>query len=56
MDVDQALKELNMSSREELIFKLKELLIKACDVKDVAPEDIPTAGILPGGVREWSAR
>ncbi|MCX5908527.1 MAG: acyl carrier protein [Deltaproteobacteria bacterium] len=42
MDVNQELKDLNVSSREELIFKLKELIIKACDVKNVKPEDIPT--------------
>ncbi|MGD0021540.1 MAG: phosphopantetheine-binding protein [Smithellaceae bacterium] len=49
MDVSQALKELNVSSREELIFKLKELIIKACDVKDVKPEDIPTDVPFIGG-------
>ncbi|MGA2526107.1 MAG: acyl carrier protein [Smithellaceae bacterium] len=49
MDVSQALKELNVSSREELIFKLKELIIKACDVKDVKPEDIATAVPFIGG-------
>jgi acyl carrier protein len=49
MDVDQALKELNVSTREELIFKLKELIIKACDVKDVRPEDVPTDVPFIGG-------
>jgi len=49
MDVSQALKELNVSSREELIFKLKALIIKACDVKDVKPEDIPTDVPFIGG-------
>jgi acyl carrier protein len=42
MDLDQALKELNVSSRDELIFKIKELIIKACDIKDIRPDDIPT--------------
>ena len=42
MDVNKDLKDLNVSSREKLIFKLKELIIKACDVKNVKPEDIPT--------------
>ena len=50
MDVSQeVLKELNVSSREELIYKLKELIIKACDVKDVKPEDIPTDVPFIGG-------
>ncbi len=49
MDVSQALKELKVSSREELIFKLKELIIKACDLKDVKPEDIPTDVPFIGG-------
>ena len=48
MDVNQAFKELNVSSREELIFKLKELVIKACDVKDVkagrCSTDVPFIG------------
>lgn len=42
MDVNQALKELNVASRDELIFKLKELVIKACEIKDVNPEDVLT--------------
>jgi acyl carrier protein len=42
MDVNQEWKDLNVSSREDLIFKLKELIIQACDVKDVRPEDVPT--------------
>jgi acyl carrier protein len=49
MDVNQALKELNVSSREELLFKLKELVIKACEVKDVKPEDVPTDVPFIGG-------
>ena len=49
MDVSQALKELNASSREALIFKLKELVIKACDVKDVKAEDVPTDVPFIGG-------
>ena len=49
MDVNEALKELNVASREDLIFKLKELVIKACDVKDVKAEDVPTDVPFIGG-------
>ena len=42
MDLEQAYKELNVTSRDDLIFKLKELVIRACDVKDVKAEDVPT--------------
>ncbi len=49
MDVNQVWKELNVSSKEELIFKLKELVIKACEVKDVKPEDVPTDVPFIGG-------
>jgi acyl carrier protein len=49
MDVNQAWKELNVSSREELIFKLKELVIKACEIKNVKPEDVPTDVPFIGG-------
>jgi acyl carrier protein len=49
MDVEQAYKELNVASRDDLIFKLKALVIKACDVKDVKPEDVPTDVPFIGG-------
>jgi acyl carrier protein len=49
MDLEQALKELNVASRDELIFKLKALVIKACDVKDVKAEDVPTDVPFIGG-------
>jgi acyl carrier protein len=49
MDVNEAFKELNVTSREELLFKLKELVIKACDVKDVKAEDVPTDVPFIGG-------
>ena len=49
MDVNQAWKELNVSSREELIFKLKQLVIKACEIKNVKPEDVPTDVPFIGG-------
>jgi len=49
MDLEKAYKELNVSSREELIFQLKELVIRACDVKDVKPEDVPTDVPFIGG-------
>jgi len=49
MDVSETFKELNVASREELIFKLKELVIKACEVKDVKPEDVPTDVPFIGG-------
>ena len=49
MDVSQRLKELNVSSREDLIFKLKELVIRACEITDVRPEDVPTDIPLIGG-------
>lgn len=49
MDLDKAYQELNVSSREELIFKLKELVIRACDIQDVRPEDVPTDVPFIGG-------
>ncbi len=49
MDVSQALKDLNVASREELIEKLKALVIKACEVKDVRVEDVPTDVPFIGG-------
>ncbi|PKL74141.1 MAG: acyl carrier protein [Candidatus Melainabacteria bacterium HGW-Melainabacteria-1] len=49
MDVEQVYKDLNVASREDLIFKLKALVIKACDVKDVQPEDVPTDVPFIGG-------
>jgi acyl carrier protein len=49
MDVNQKLKELNVSSREELIFKLKELIIRACEITDVKPEDVLTDVPFIGG-------
>jgi acyl carrier protein len=49
MDLEQALKELNVASRDELIFKLKALVIKACEVKDVKPENVPTDVPFIGG-------
>jgi acyl carrier protein len=49
MDLDQAYKDLSVASREELIFKLKELVIKACDVKDVKPTDVLTDVPFIGG-------
>jgi acyl carrier protein len=42
MDVNQDLKDLNVASREDLIFKLKEMIIKACEITNVKPEDVPT--------------
>ena len=49
MDVTQKLKDLNVSSREELIYKLKELVIRACEIADVRPEDVPTDVPFNGG-------
>jgi len=49
VDLEKAYQELNVSSREELIFKLKELVIRACDVKDVKAEDVPTDVPFIGG-------
>lgn len=49
MDLEQACRELNVASREDLIFKLKELIIKACEVRDVRPEDVPTDVPFIGG-------
>ncbi len=49
MDLEKAYKELNVSSREDLIFQLKELVIRACDVKDVKAEDVPTDVPFIGG-------
>ncbi len=49
MDLEKAYQELNVTSREDLIFKLKELVIRACDVKDVRAEDVPTDVPFIGG-------
>lgn len=49
MDVSRRLKELNVSSREDLIFKLKELVIRACEITDIRPEDVPTDIPFIGG-------
>lgn len=49
MDLDKAYAELNVTSREDLIFKLKELVIRACEVKNVRPEDVPTDVPFIGG-------
>jgi acyl carrier protein len=49
VDINQGLKELNVSSKDELIFKLKELIIRACEVPDVRPEDVPTDVPFIGG-------
>lgn len=49
MDVEKSLRELNVSSREDLIFKLKELVISACEITDVKPEDVPTDVPFIGG-------
>ncbi len=49
MDLEKAYQELNVSSREDLIFKLKELVIRACDVKDVKAEEVPTDVPFIGG-------
>jgi acyl carrier protein len=42
MDVNQGLKDLNVASREDLILKLKGMIIRACEIQDVRPEDVPT--------------
>jgi len=42
MDVNQGLKDLNVASREDLILKLKAMIIRACEIQDVRPEDVPT--------------
>jgi acyl carrier protein len=49
VDVENSLRELNVSSREDLIFKLKELVISACEISDVKPEDVPTDVPFIGG-------
>jgi acyl carrier protein len=49
MDLEKAYQELNVSSREDLIFKLKELVIKACEIKDVDPKEVPTDVPFIGG-------
>ncbi len=49
MDLEKAYQELNVSSREDLIFKLKELVIRACDITDVRAEDVPTDVPFIGG-------
>jgi len=49
VDVNISLKELNVSSKEELIQKIKEMIVRACEIKDVKPEDIPTDVPFIGG-------
>jgi acyl carrier protein len=49
VDVNKNLKELNVSSREELIQKIKEMIVRACEIKNVKPEDIPTDVPFIGG-------
>ena len=49
MDLEKAYQELGVTSREELIFKLKELIIRACEIQDVRPEDVPTDVPFIGG-------
>jgi acyl carrier protein len=49
VDVNRNLKELNVSSKEELIQKIKEMIIRACEIKDVKPEDVPTDVPFIGG-------
>ena len=49
MDVNENLKELNVSSKEELIQKIKEMIVRACEIKNVKPEDIPTDVPFIGG-------
>ena len=49
MDVNKSLKELKVSSREELIFKIKEMIISACEITDVKPEDVHTDVPFIGG-------
>jgi acyl carrier protein len=49
MDLEKAYAELNVKSREELIFKLKELVIRACEITDVKAEDVPTEVPFIGG-------
>jgi len=49
VDVNENLKELNVSSKEELIQKIKEMIVRACEIKNVKPEDIPTDVPFIGG-------
>ncbi|NLN38235.1 MAG: acyl carrier protein [Smithella sp.] len=49
MDLEKAYQELGVTSREDLIFKLKELIIRACEIQDVRPEDVPTDIPFIGG-------
>ena len=49
MDLEQAYRDLNVTSREDLLFKLKELVIRACEIRDVRTEDVPTDVPFIGG-------
>lgn len=49
MDVEKNLRDLNVSSREELIFRLKQMVISACEITDVRAEDVPTDVPFIGG-------
>lgn len=49
MDVENSLRDLNVSSREDLIFRLKQMVISACEITDVKAEDVPTDVPFIGG-------
>lgn len=49
MDVEKSLRDLNVSSREDLIFRLKQMVITACEITDVKAEDVPTDVPFIGG-------
>jgi len=49
VDVNKNLKELNVSSKEELIQKIKEMIIRVCEIQDVKPVDVPTDVPFIGG-------
>jgi acyl carrier protein len=49
VDVNKNLEALNVSSKEELIQKIKEMIVRACEIKNVKPEDIPTGVPFIGG-------
>jgi acyl carrier protein len=49
VDVEKSLRDLNVSSREDLIFRLKQMVITACEITDVKAEDVPTDVPFIGG-------
>jgi len=57
VDVNKNIKELNVSSKGELIQKIKEMIVRTCEIKNVKPETYrPMFHLLADPVRlSWIA-